>query len=135
MKQVINWKEFNALKQEAFSTKTEQEWETVKARYMEMVDFYEGETRQTFKEKTVPQLQALYEKKKAYWDKQKQHPIIQKNNFIFREEEGEAFTRLCNALADLLEKQTYSAALLPPTIDFLSLGGTSVHAEKNKGKK
>lgn len=134
MKQVINWKEFNTLKQEAFSTKTEQEWETVKARYKEMVDFYEGETRETFKEKTVPQLQALYEKKKAYWDKQKQHPIIQKNNFILRPEEGVAFARLCNALADFLEKQPRFTTVDTPTIDFLPLGGTSVHAEENKSK-
>lgn len=127
--QMINWNEFNALKQDAFSCKTEEQWQTVKHRYEEMVETYDEETRKYFKEKTVPQLQTLYERKKAYWEKQKQHPQIVKNNFIFREEEGQAFTRLCNALAELLEKQARPTTVYTPTITANDEGGTTTQGD------
>ena len=118
MKTSIDWNAFNALKHEAFNTKTPEEWETIKAKYQEMMGEYCEQTKAVFREKTAPQLQALHEKKKTYWDKQGNRPTVVRNNYILRENEGLAFTRLCNALADYLEarnavkttKQQYSPA-------------------------
>ena len=123
----MNFTIFNEWKTKAFQTKTEQEYK----QWQEDFRAWYGQNEWNDWEKNLikEQLTKLNEQKEAYFSKQKQHPTILKNNFIFREEEGKAFTRLCNALADLLEKQPRFATSLPPAIASNGEGGQLSHPQ------
>lgn len=121
----MNFTIFNDWKNKAFQTKTEQEYK----QWQEDFRAWYGQNEWNDWEKNLikEQLTKLNEQKEAYFSKQKQHPQIIKNNFILRPEEGQAFTRLCNALADALTRQPQFAASLPPAIASNGEGGGSVH--------
>lgn len=123
----MDFKVFNEWKAKAFKTKTEQEYK----QWQEDFRAWYGQNEWNDWEKNLikEQLTKLNEQKEAYFSKLKQHPTIVRNNFIFREEEGQAFTRLCNALADALERQPRFATVDAPIIDFQGEGGGSVHPQ------
>lgn len=123
----MDFKAFNDWKNKAFQTKTEQEYK----QWQEDFRAWYGQNEWNDWEKNLikEQLTKLNEQKEAYFSKLKQHPVIQRNNFILREEEGQAFARLCNALADALERQPRFATVDTPIIDFQGEGGGSVHPQ------
>lgn len=51
------------------------------------------------------QVEGITAKKEEWFKKNSgQHPVINKTSYIFREDEGKAFVKLCTALADYLAR-------------------------------
>ena len=84
---------------------------------------YAANTKEEFaneeqKQNLLAQIKDLTDKKNAWLEKQGNRPTVVRNSYILRDDEGRAFARLCNALADYLEarnavkttKQQYSPA-------------------------
>lgn len=97
------------LKNKFYATKTQEEWDACKEELKVIYDkasklmdkaFYEQ-----YKDGVNASILKMYECKKKYFEQgnRKQFPV--KNSFIFREDEGRAFSRLCNAIADYFEKK------------------------------
>lgn len=113
----MKYQEFNERKKQGYAAQTKEEfanWQT---------DFKQWWSEQTFaneeqKQNLLAQIKDLTEKKTAWFEKQSNRPTVVRNSYILRENEGIAFARLCNALADYLEgrnavktdKSQYSAA-------------------------
>lgn len=97
---MIDLKTFNAYKTEAYQTKTKEDYDEWKKNFT--VWWRGQEIAPELKENLLKQIKDLDEKKNAYFDKYKNKPQVIKNNYIFREEEGEAFIALCNTLIELV---------------------------------
>lgn len=69
--------------------------------------WYKGQTFRNDEEKELfnQQIVDLKEKKTNFFNKQKSHPQIVKNSYIFREEEGKAFIALCNVVTKYLNSK------------------------------
>lgn len=97
-----NWKEFNAMKDAAWKTKTQDEYTKWQEEFKEW--YHKQELTEWDKEQIKNQLEKINENKKTYFSK-KQYVTQPKQSYIFREDEGRAFVRLANALADYIEKK------------------------------
>lgn len=97
-----DWTEFNAMKDAGWKTKTLQEYNEWKEKVKEW--YANQELTDWDKEQIKKQLEKINENKQAYFNKP-QFKGQPKQSYIFREDEGQAFTRLCNALATYLEKK------------------------------
>lgn len=115
------------MKNKAFQTKTEEEYRQWQKDFRVWYAQNEWWNEQTFANEE--QLTKLNEQKESYFSKLKQHPVIQKNNYILREEEGKAFARLCNVLADVLERQPRFALYSPSTIASNGVNGTTTQGD------
>lgn len=99
------------LKQRFYETKTQEEWDECKKELVTVLDEAKGLMTPDFfpkyKQGVVDAVAKMWTFKEKFFQQQgqkKQYPV--KSSFIFREDEGQAFSRLCNALADFLEKKT-----------------------------
>ena len=99
-----DWKEFNDLKNEGWKANTQDEYTNWQAKVKEW--YSKQELTDWDKEQIKQQLEKLNTAKQEFFNKQKNKKQFQpKQSYIFREDEGRSFTRLCNALADFLEKK------------------------------
>lgn len=89
-----------------YNAKNETEWQTLKSQLTTTLDeakkvltpdFYEK-----YREGVVQSISKIYEYKKAHTFNKKQSV---KTSYIFREDEGQAFIRLCNTISDVLQKK------------------------------
>lgn len=96
------------LKEKFYNTKTQSEWDECKkeltalldkAKEMMTEDFYPK-----YKQGVIDSILKMYTFKEKYFAK-KQYVAQPKQSFILREDEGRAFVRLANALADYIEKK------------------------------
>ena len=94
---------FNQWKSEGYAKKTEEEYNQWKNAFKTW--FRGHEWTDWERNLVVEQIKKLHDTKKAWFEKQKSRPNITKTNYIFREEEGRAFARLCDAIATYLEKK------------------------------
>ena len=100
----MEYRIFNDWKKKLWSANEAETFETL---LEEFKTWYKGQTIRSDEEKEQFNLQIvdLKEKKTNFFNKQKSRPTITKSNYIFREEEGKAFARLCDAIATYLEKK------------------------------
>lgn len=96
------------LKERFYASKTQDEWDGCKkeltalldkAKEMMTEDFYPK-----YKQGVIDSISKMYTFKEKYFSK-KQYVAQPKQSFIFREDEGKSFARLCNALAEYIEKK------------------------------
>lgn len=98
----MKYAEFNEKKKAGYAANTKEEftnWQT---------EFKQWWSEQTFtneeqKQNLLAQIKDLTDKKNAWLEKQGNRPTVVRNNYILRDDEGKAFARLCNALAEYLE--------------------------------
>lgn len=85
------------LKDKAWQTKNQTEWDGVMQEIKQAVegDNYAATSLRNYCKQILP-------KKREWWQKTANRPSIVKNNYIFREDEGKAFIRLCDAIAENL---------------------------------
>ena len=98
----MKYAEFNEKKKQGYAANTKEEftnWQTDFKQWWIEQQFANEEQKQNL----LQQIKDLTEKKTAWFEKQSNRPNIVRNNYILRENEGAAFARLCNALADYLE--------------------------------
>lgn len=98
----MKYQEFNEKKKAGYAANTKEEFATWQT------DFKQWWNGQTFandeqKQNLLQQIKDLTDKKTAWLDKQGNRPTVVRNSYILREDEGKAFARLCNALAEYLE--------------------------------
>lgn len=97
------------LKQRFYETKTQEEWDECKKELVTVLD--EAKELMTpdffpkYRQGIVDSIAKIYSYKEKQFNK-KQFVPQPKQSYIFREDEGQSFSRLCNALADFLEKKT-----------------------------
>lgn len=98
------------IKDRFYNSKSQAEWDETKKELVEELGIAEKLMSQDFylkyKHGVVDTVSKMYSFKQKWFEQQgqkKQWPV--KQSYIFRENEGEAFTRLCNTLADYLEKK------------------------------
>lgn len=94
-----DWKEFNDLKNEGWKSNTQDEytnWQT------KVKDWYSKQQLTDWdKDQIKQQLEKINNAKQEFFNKQKNKKQFQpKQSYIFREDEGKSFIRLCNALAE-----------------------------------
>ena len=91
------------LKQKMYECKTQDNWDEYKGQLLELFKVAESMMDKNFYEKyrqgIVDSITKIYGYKEKQFNK-KQFVPQPKQSYIFREDEGLAFTRLCNALAD-----------------------------------
>lgn len=98
----MKYQEFNERKKQGYAAQTKEEFTTWQTEFKQ----WWGEqtfTNEEQKQNLLQQIKDLTDKKNAWFEKQGNRPNIVRNNYILRENEGAAFARLCNALADYLE--------------------------------
>lgn len=83
------------LKDMAWQTKSQSEWDGV---MMEIKDAVEGDNYAATALRNY--CKQILPKKKEWWQKTANRPSIVKNSYIFREDEGKAFIRLCDAIVE-----------------------------------
>lgn len=100
----MDFKIFNDWKKKLWSAN---ESETFESLLEDFKTWYKGQTFRNEQEKELfnQQIVDLKEKKTNFFNKQKTHPQIVKNSYIFREEEGKAFIALCNVVAKYINKK------------------------------
>lgn len=112
MQEEINTKVYQPikeLKQKMYECKTQDSWDEYKGQLLELFKVAESMMDKNFYEKyrqgIVDSIAKIYTYKEKQFNK-KQFVPQPKQSYIFREgAESEAFVRLCNALADYLEKK------------------------------
>lgn len=95
---MVKFQEFNALKQEAWETKTPEEFEKVLVKLREW--FKQQELNDEQRTNMTKQITDMKTKKEAWFARRKSYQT--KSTYIFREDEGRAFINLCDALSDYL---------------------------------
>ena len=99
----MDYKIYNTKKAEGWKTNTKEDFEKWLAEFRQWFQcqiFRNGEEKEQF----AQQIKDLKEKKEAYFNKSRS--FAPKSSYIFRENEGLAFERLCNALAGYLQSIT-----------------------------
>lgn len=100
------------IKDRFYNSKSQSEWDETKKELVEELSIAEKLMSPDFypkyKQGVVDSVSKMYSYKQKWFEQQeqgqkKQWPV--KQSYILRENEGLAFTRLCNALADYLEKK------------------------------
>lgn len=99
----MDWKEFNELKKEAWQTKTTEEYEEWKNKFK--VWYREQETTDEQNTQIYDQLEKLNKQKTEWLEKQKNHPTIVKNSFIFQDDLAKALTEYIKVKTKLLAKE------------------------------
>lgn len=100
------------LKDKFYNAKTIDEWHQCKEELKTLLEKISEPLMTTdfatsYKKNLVDAIAKMWKYKEPYFNKLENKKQFQpKQSFIFRENEGEAFTRLCNALADYLEKKS-----------------------------
>lgn len=99
------------LKDRFYQTKNQDEWEECKKELIPLLDEAKGLMTPDFypkyKQGVVDSIAKMWAFKEKYFQQQGQKKVFPvKSSFIFREDEGQSFSRLCNALADFFEKKT-----------------------------
>lgn len=93
------------LKDRFYQTKNQEEWDECKKELVTVLDEAKGLMTSDFypkyKQGVVDSVAKMWTFKEKYFQQQGQKKVFPvKQSYIFREDEGLAFTRLCNALAD-----------------------------------
>ena len=98
----MEYRIFNDWKKKLWSAN---EAETFENLLEDFKTWYKGQTFRNDEEKELfnQQIVDLKEKKTNFYNKQKSHPQVVKNSYIFREEEGKAIIALCNTVTELLK--------------------------------
>lgn len=100
---MIDYTLFNQYKAAGWKCNNREEFEKWQAEFKEYWNELEFVSQEQ-KDSLLNQIKELTEKKNAFFNKQGQRPVV--NHYIFRQEEGEAFSNLCNALAEYLKNKT-----------------------------
>lgn len=96
-----NWNKFNELKNKAWQTKSQADYENWKEEFKTW--YSQQELTDYEKKKIKEQLEVLNTKKNEYFEKQKQHPQIVKNSFIFQDKLADALTKYIELKVKMLE--------------------------------
>lgn len=99
-----DWKEFNDLKNEGWKANTQDEYTNWQAKVKE----WYGKQKLTDwdKEQIKQQLEKINNTKQEFFNKQKNKKQFQpKQSYIFREDEGRAFIKLCETFSQFLEQK------------------------------
>ena len=103
------WEQFNSLKKQGWEAKTQAEWDNVKASIKELFNNVKtgllDSDRVFLKESIAKQVSDIDAKKKAFFEKNSGHPVINKTSYIFREQTDASIGRLADALARWLDRQ------------------------------
>lgn len=100
---MVDYQLFNQYKAAGWKCNTREEfekWQETFKEYWNELEFANAEQKQ----RLLDQIKDLKEKKEAYFNKSRN--FAPKSSYIFRENEGLAFERLCNALAGYLQSIT-----------------------------
>jgi len=96
------------VKDRFYNAKTQEEWNEIKEDYKAIVakakELMDCSFFDKWNEGNQQTITKIYSYKEKLFNK-KTFVAQPKQSYIFRENEGEAFVRLCNALADFLEKK------------------------------
>lgn len=91
------------LKDKFYNAKTQDEWDNYKKELTVLFDrakeLMTPEFFEKYRQGTIDVIAKMYTFKEKYFNKPKFTPQP-KQSYIFREDEGKSFIRLCNALAD-----------------------------------
>lgn len=97
----FDWSEFNDFKKEAYATKTNEQYEEWQAKFKEW--YNTTPMNEWEKEKVSEQIKELHSRKEAYFEKQKNHPQVIKNSFIFQDELAAALTEYIKVKTEMLK--------------------------------
>jgi signal recognition particle GTPase len=99
------------LKDKFYNAKTIEEWHQCKEELKTLLEkisepLMTSDFATSYKKNLVDAIAKMWKYKEPYFNKLENKKQFQpKQSYILRENEGLAFTRLCNALADYLEKK------------------------------
>ena len=100
---MIDYSIFNNFKKAGWKCNTKEQFEKWQAEFKEYWNELEFVSKEQ-KDSLLNQIKELTEKKEAFFNKQGQRPVV--NHYIFREEEGQAFANICNALEEYIKNKT-----------------------------
>ena len=97
------------LKQKMYECKTQDNWDEYKGQLLELFKVAESMMDKSFYDKyrqgIVDSITKIYSYKEKQFNK-KQFVPQPKQSYIFREDEGQAFIKLCNAFSQFLNAKT-----------------------------
>jgi hypothetical protein len=97
----FDWSEFNDFKKEAYATKTNEQYEQWQVKFKEW--YNTTPMNEWEKEKVSEQIKELHSRKEAFFEKQKNHPQVIKNSFIFQDELAAALTEYIKVKTEMLK--------------------------------
>lgn len=99
----MDFNEFNEWKSQGFKTKTEQEYQAWQESFK---TWYSGREWTDWEKNLIKeQIGKLNEQKQAWFEKQKTHPQIVRNSYIFQDNLANAVADLCGALTKYINSK------------------------------